>query len=211
MFFVLLVIMLQRTASQWQRKSLTYAYGFEGIGHQLGNPIFEMTSSYPELSQHYGLLSGLVYTLPYSIAGLYAGQLADKVNRKTMLAVMIFLCGLSQSVTGLVNSFWVFVLMRMLHGAANSATVPLSYSLVTDYVRPENRTFVNSILNSGAYIGIALSSLTILMIDQIGWRSSFNIMGVIGCVIGIVSMFIKEPERGKYARKVPKVEVDQKD
>lgn len=125
---------------------------------------------------------------------------------------MIFLCGLSQSVTGLVNSFWVFVLMRMLHGAANSATVPLSYSLVTDYVRPENRTFVNSILNSGAYIGIALSSLTILMIDQIGWRSSFNIMGVIGCVIGIISMFIKEPERGKYARKVPKVEVDdQKD
>lgn len=50
MFFVLLVIMLQRTASQWQRKSLTYAYGFEGIGQQLGNPIYEMTSSYPELS-----------------------------------------------------------------------------------------------------------------------------------------------------------------
>lgn len=50
MFFVLLVIMLQRTASQWQRKSLTYAYGFEGIGSQLGNPIYEMTSSYPELS-----------------------------------------------------------------------------------------------------------------------------------------------------------------
>ena len=105
--------------------------------------------------------------------------------------------------TGMFNSFWVFVAMRMLHGAANSATVPLSYSLVSDYVRPENRTFTNSILNSGAYIGIALSSLTILMIDQIGWRSSFNIMGVIGCVIGMVSMLIKEPERGRFSRKVP--------
>ena len=101
--------------------------------------------------------------------------------------------------------------MRMLHGAANSATVPLSYSLVTDYVRPENRTFVNSILNSGAYIGIALSSLTILMIDQIGWRSSFNIMGIIGCVIGMISMFIKEPERGVYAKKVRKVNLDPKE
>jgi MFS family permease len=59
--------------------------------------------------------------------------------------------------------------MRVLHGAMNSATNPLAYSLVFDYVPPERRATANSILATAIYAGVSLSSLSILLIKNIGW------------------------------------------
>ena len=98
--------------------------------------------------------------------------------------------------------------MRILHAVANAATMPVQFSLVSDYVHPNNRSLANSILNSAAYVGIALSSLTILMIDKIGWRQSFNVMGIAGMILGVATLlFVKEPERGVFH---PKKEKEQK-
>jgi sugar phosphate permease len=55
---------------------------------------------------------------------------------------------------------------------------------------------VNSIWNSGIYIGSAISSFAIIFISKIGWRSTYNIFGVIGVVIGILTLLlVREPER----------------
>jgi MFS family permease len=116
------------------------------------------------MSKYYGLIVGLLYTLPFSIAGLVMGALSDKFNRKLLLGVTMILSSLTSVVSGLVDSFPVLCGMRVLQGSLHSATKPLSYSLVTDLVPPENRSTANSILNSGVYIGIALSSLSIIMI-----------------------------------------------
>ena len=56
--------------------------------------------------------------------------------------------------------------MRVLHAVMNSATNPLTFSLVSDYVHPDKRNTVNSILGSSSYIGIALSSLAIMLIKK---------------------------------------------
>ena len=54
----------------WQRKSISYIYGYHGIGDQLGNSIFEIDKSYPEIHKYYGALSGLLYTVPFSFGGI---------------------------------------------------------------------------------------------------------------------------------------------
>ena len=98
------------------------------------------------------------------------GAFTDKVNRKVTLGICVILAGLSQLVTGSTNSFVVLFIMRMICGAMNSASSPLSFSLVADYFPPEKRATANSFLTASSYMGIAISSLSILMIKNTGWR-----------------------------------------
>ena len=128
------------------------------------NPVFDIKAAYPTLVTNYGLIAGLVYTLPYSVVGLFMGSLADRYNRKYMLAATLALGGISSIITGYYESFPLLVAMRIAHGSLNSATNPLSYSLVSDIVPPERRATANSIISSGIYIGFAVSSLSIIAI-----------------------------------------------
>ena len=87
--------------------------------------------------------------------------------------------------------------MRVLHAIVNSATNPLTFSLVSDYVHPDKRNTVNSILGSSSYIGIALSSLAIMLIKKQGWRFSFGLLGLLSVAVSVITLlFLKEVPRG---------------
>ena len=94
--------------------------------------------------------------------------------------------------------------MRILHGGLSAATNPLSFSIVADYFPPEKRGTANAVLSTGNFVGIALSSLSILGIKALGWRKSYQFMAVIGVASGLLSLFlVKEPP--KIKKKKPKV------
>ena len=87
--------------------------------------------------------------------------------------------------------------MRVIHGAMNSATGPLTYSLVADYVPPERRATANAVLGTAVYAGVSLSSLSILLIKRAGWRFSYQFMGAAGIVLGLLTaLIVKEPKKG---------------
>ena len=65
-YFVLFLTLMARIMVQWQRKGLNYSYGYTGLGEMANNPIFEISTAYPQLKYWYGLLVGLIYTVPYS-------------------------------------------------------------------------------------------------------------------------------------------------
>lgn len=85
------------------------------------------------MEKYYGLLSGMAYTVPYSICGLGVGLLQGGFNRKRLLAFTMILAGLTQLFTGMADSLAVLCVMRVLHAACNSITNPLFYSLTADY------------------------------------------------------------------------------
>lgn len=44
-----------------------------------------------------------------------------------------------------------------------------------------------------------MSSLSILLITQFGWRMQYGIMAALSAILGLVCMtIVKEPERGRY-------------
>ena len=97
---------------------------------------------------------------------------------------------------GFTNSFGMLCAMRVFHGALSSATNPLSYSLVADYFPPEKRGIPNAILSTGNFIGIALSSISILLIKNFGWRQTYGIMGIVGIIPAALSLFmIRDPRK----------------
>ena len=126
--------------------SFGYSYGYTGLGIAAKNPIYEISTYYPELKNWYGLLAGLVYTLPYAGFGLIAGKISDKVDRRLFLAIVVCLASATMGVSAATSSFAVFSLMRVLHGMLNSASNPLSFSLITDYFPPDRRATANSII-----------------------------------------------------------------
>lgn len=198
-FFVLAIVLLCRIMVQWHRKGLTYAYGYTALGDLAGSPLYEISSAYPQLKQWYGLLAGLIYTIPYSVFGLFAGKISDQVNRKFFLGIVVILASLTMGVSAFTTSFAVFGAMRVLHGMMNSASNPLSFSLIADYFPPDRRATANSIIQAGNYIGVGVSSLSILLISSFGWKITYAIMAAAGVVFGLGTMsLIKEPERGRF-------------
>ena len=99
--------------------------------------------------------------------------------------------------SGYFNSFYLLFVMRVLLGIIESSCNPLAFSLVRDLFPAYLRSTAQSILTSSIYMGQAVSSLSILLIETSGWRGSYIITGFIGLVTAIVVIVgIKEPSRG---------------
>ena len=96
----------------------------------------------PDLSlsnTEYGLLTGLVFLIFYSIAGLYMGMLADTVNRMRLIS---FGVGLWSALTAASGFAWNFISMaipRMFIGVGESILTPSAMSLLADRF-PQSRS-----------------------------------------------------------------------
>ena len=92
--------------------------------------------------------------------------------------------------------------MRILLGLFEACIGPPAYSLITDFFPPEKRTLANSVYSFGIYIGAALSNITIIIIEAIGWRMTYFCIGCFGVCIGVIGMLvIRDPERGRFEPK----------
>jgi MFS family permease len=160
------------------------------------------------MESYYGALVGLFFTLPYAVSGLYTGSLTRRGNRKWMLMGVIGVMSLLQIGTGALNSFAALAAFRFLHGAISSSVNPMCFSLVSDYFPPDKRTTANSILSSANFVGIALSSMTILLIKQVGWRASYMAMGAMGLLGSTLLFLLKNPVRGQYDLTLSNVKAD---
>jgi len=115
-----------------------------------------------------------------------------------LVAVVIAICSLTIG-TASINSFACLVLFRVLHAIISSAINPLGFSLIADLFPSDKRSTANSILSSAIYIGISLSSITILLIKNFGWRSSYLAMGGSGMLFaGFIALFMSHPKRGTF-------------
>lgn len=196
---VLAFVVFVRVMVQSQRAIFSFAYGYTGLGAQAGNIAYEISAAYPQLKQYFGLLTGLAYTLPFASFGLVVGGLTDTANRKIALSIVIACAAATMGLTGFCDSFLVLAAMRVVHGMVNSASNPFSFSLITDYFPPDKRATANSMIHSGQYIGSALSSISILLIQKFGWRNTYGLMGLFSAIISAgIFFFVKEPERGRF-------------
>jgi len=63
--------------SYQQRFSLPFVYSYCGDNEK--DSFHALAKSYPLVQEYYGLISGLLYNLPYSFIGLFAGVLTDQI------------------------------------------------------------------------------------------------------------------------------------
>jgi len=114
-----------------------------------------------------------------------------------ILGVLGILSGF-QFTYGLVDSFALFMILKVVSQGLSAAITPLTFKLLAENFPPERRTLANSILSSAKMAGIALSSMSLLMIKQFGWRASYCAIGGFSLFTALIGLIgLKSPKKTK--------------
>jgi MFS family permease len=146
-----------------------------------------------------GFLTGTALAIFYVTAGIPLGVLADRVNRRNMVAYSLAVWSVMTALCGLAQSYMQLLLARIGVGIGEAGGTPPSQSMIADHYRAELRPAAMSIFAVGAAIGATLGSAGGgWLSDMYGWRQALIVFGLVGMPIAlIVRCTIAEPRRGQ--------------
>ena len=145
-----------------------------------------------------GLLTGGALAIFYVTAGLPLSVLADRVNRRNLVAISLGVWSLMTAICGITRSFGQLMAARVLVGVGEAGGTPPSQSLISDYFPWRQRAFALSIYAVGASIGSMLGTSAGYLSDLWGWRSAFLVLGLPGLILaGVLYGTVREPARGR--------------
>ena len=128
------------------------------------DPFFEISTAYPSLTKWYGLISGAGFCVSFSVAGLFWGNLVNKLNRKNLISLACIVWSLNSLATGGFDSFGILVLMRVILGSAMAATDPTAFSMINDMFKPSQIGIANSVWTAAPFVGGGLSAFSVVAI-----------------------------------------------
>jgi predicted MFS family arabinose efflux permease len=144
-----------------------------------------------------GLLTGLSFGAAYAASAIPLGVLVDRVNRRTLLAILMAMWSLTTAAGALASTFAALLIMRMAVGATESGASPSAHSIVADVFPPPQRATAISILSLGSPLGGFICFLVGSRVaSAFGWRAAFLLAASPGLIIaGALMVFIREPPR----------------
>jgi len=165
----------------------------------------------------FGLLQGTSFVILYCLCGIPLGRLADRTDRRRMIALGILFWTLMTAVCGLAGSFSMFFLARVGVGLGEASLVPAGMSLIGSIMPRERMARAVAVFIMGATIGSAAALLgggylltrldAVRSLPLLGslapWQVLFLIAGVPGLVVAALIMTIREPARAPLASNAP--------
>ena len=144
-----------------------------------------------------GLL-GSSFAWVYGICAPFAGNIVDRVRRKSAILTGLHTWSAICAATALSRNFTQLFLFRAAEGLGETVYFPASMSMIGDYHGKATRSRAMGIHQTSVYIGTIGGGFFAGLIGQrYGWRSSFVVFGAIGVVLGLVlKRFLAEPQRG---------------
>ena len=145
-----------------------------------------------------GLLSGVAFALFYATLGIPIAWLADRYNRRNIIAVCIGIWSFMTALCGMATGFASLFLARVGVGIGEAGGQPPSYSLISDYVPPQKRSTIFAILNTSTPLGVFVGFIVGGWVSQYyGWRAAFMVVGIPGIIVALLIRFtLREPPRG---------------
>jgi MFS family permease len=144
-------------------------------------------------------LTGVPLALFFVVFGIPIAWLADRSNRRNIVAASLILWSGFTVLCGLSVSYLQFLISRIGVGVGEAGATPPSSSLVSDCFPAQRRPMALSVFALGAPIGAWLGSdLAGAVAQAYGWRAAFLALGVPGVLLGLlVFLTIREPRRGQ--------------
>lgn len=159
----------------------------------------------------FSIVHGFAFAIFYALMGIFLGRVADRWNRRNLIAIGMVLWVLATGAGGYVTGFATLFLVRMLVGVGEAALSPAAYSMLADYFPPEGRGRAMSIYTSGVYIGSAMAfivgGVVIQAASQAGqvaipllgvfkpWQAAFIYVALPGIPALILIATVREPIR----------------
>ena len=145
-----------------------------------------------------GFLSGFSYAAAFALAGIPFGWMADRGNRRNLLAALLAIWSALVAFAGSANSFMALVLTRVGIGAADAGGQPCSVSIISDLYPTQRRASAVAIFFVGVPLGMASGFIVgAIVAGQLGWRTAFYVAAAPGVLLTILLLLlVKEPKRG---------------
>lgn len=145
-----------------------------------------------------GFLTGTVFGLFYATLAIPVAMLADRSNRRNVVAASLFIWSLCTMLCGMANNAWQMALSRIFVGVGEAGSTPPAQSLIADLFPPHERGKAVGLFGSGGSLGIVLAfTLSGLIAGHWGWRWAFIILGAPGVLLALLMwVTTKEPVRG---------------
>ena len=161
-----------------------------------------------------GLLTGACFAIPYTVGGLLCGWLADRTNRVRLLAMSAVVWSAATAALGVLSSFMLMALARVVTGIGQAAVQPASGSLLADLFPPGTRARAYGLFVAGTAFGTAaaflLGAASVRLGDALsatagipGWRLGLIMLGAMGVVALVALLWIREPARHERALQRP--------
>lgn len=144
------------------------------------------------------LLGSTSFVIFYTLLGIPFGNLADRVNRKRMIAVGLAVWSLFSGLTGFAHGFWAIFFCRVMVGVGEATLGPAALSLLSDYFPVRLRATVGAIYSSGIAAGGGIAFFLGGWIGgTLGWRWAFYLLGFPGLMLCLLALGLREVQRGR--------------
>lgn len=157
-------------------------------------------------------LGGLAFALFYTVLGLPIARLADRANRRNIMAVGVGLWSLFTSLCSTAAGYGRLLLYRVGVGAGEATLSAPSLSLLADYFPRERLSRAMSVYSLGIFLGSGIAyyvggaivgvisvahQVTLPVVGSIReWQTVFLAVGLPGFVVTLLFFTVREPVRG---------------
>ena len=134
-----------------------------------------------------GLVSGLAFSISFGIMALPLGRLADRVERRRLVAWCRGLGGVLAALGALAGSAWLLALTRCGSALSDAGGAPASMSMIADLYPPQNRAKAMGLFTMGATAGALLAMVGGAALAQhLGWRTTLAIVGLMAVAAAVL-------------------------
>ena len=158
-----------------------------------------------------GLLHGFAFAIFYTTLGVPIARLADRTDRRRLIAAGIAFWSAMTALCGLARGFWELFLARIGVGVGEASLSPAAFSMLADAF-PADRLgralgVYSSAIFAGAGIALlvgggvaaAAASAAAVHLPLVGavqpWQLTFIVVGAPGLVVALWVLSLREPPR----------------
>lgn len=163
-----------------------------------------------QTAEAFGMLMA-IFLYIYGFMSPVAGAIADRVNRKWLIVISLFVWSAVTYAMGVVDNYNHLLVLRAIMGVSEALYIPAGLALIADYHTGKTRSLAIGIHMTGLYMGQALGGFGATVAAAHGWHTAFHWFGIAGIIYAVILSFLlyekkQEPaviHEGQPTRKVP--------
>jgi len=141
---------------------------------------------------NFGYLMG-IFLWVYGFMSPVSGIIADKVNRKWLIVISLFVWSGVTYGMGYAKNFHELYWLRAIMGISEALYIPAGLSLIADFHNEKTRSLAIGIHMTGLYVGQALGGFGATIAAAFSWHITFHWFGITGIIYSLVLIiFLRE-------------------
>ncbi|OJU26839.1 MAG: MFS transporter [Sphingobacteriales bacterium 41-5] len=134
-----------------------------------------------------------IFLWVYGFMSPISGIIADRLNRKWLIAGSLFVWSMVTLLMGYATTFHQMYWLRAIMGVSEALYIPAALALIADYHSSKTRSLAVGIHMIGLYAGQALGGFGDTVAQHFSWQATFHSFGLIGmCYSIVLIIFLKE-------------------